>query len=153
MVTGVNNLVNKLTDLTTSLDTKVYKIIKSNSQVIIDDAKQGVNVVTGNLRNSIGFIERNKRYKNNVIIGTRNYGGWNGKGYHAHLLEFGTKLRFIGEKTIRKGEVDKRAGYRGRLVPGKFAFMHQAFNNNKQAVGTGIITDLKKEISKQLKSK
>jgi HK97 gp10 family phage protein len=151
MVTGLNNIVNKLGKMAISTEGQIYRIIKKNSQPIIDDAKNNINSVTGNLRNSIGFIERNKRYKTNVIIGTRNYGGWNGKGYHAHLLESGTDLRFIEAKVIRKGKVDERAGYRGRLMPGEFAFITPAFSKNKEGVRLGIVTDIKKELEKQLK--
>jgi HK97 gp10 family phage protein len=134
MVKGLNNIVNRLKSLATSNEQQVYTVLKNSAQPIVTDAQSQIPVKTGNLRASVGFIERNKRYKKAVIIGPRTYGGW--KGYHAHLIAKGWKRqRYDGQTTI---------------VPG-IDFMTNAFNRNATSVKNNIEQQLAALLKKQLK--
>jgi len=64
--------------------------------------RRKINVKTGNLRNSIGYIERDNRGKGRAfrLIGARVYGPY--KGFHAHLIEEGTADRTPSRK--KKGK-------------------------------------------------
>lgn len=134
MVTGLNNIVNKLKNSTKGLEAKAYDVIKQSAQPIVSDAQAGITSRTGNLRASIGFVERNKRYKSAVIIGPRTYGSW--KGYHAYLIAGGWKRqRYDGSVTI---------------VPPN-PFLARAFDKNKTTVKTSIEKGLSELITKQIK--
>jgi len=134
MVSGLQNIISKLKALTTSQEAKVNAIVKNAAQPIINDAQSQINSRTGNLRASIGFIERNKRYKSVVIIGPRTYGGW--KGQHAYLIAGGwQRLKHDGSTTT---------------VPGN-DFMAKAFNQNATSVKNSIEQQLTALLKKQLK--
>lgn len=134
MVTGLNNIVNKLKNSTKGLEARAYDAIKKSAQPIVNDAQAAINSRTGNLRASIGFIERNKRYKSAVIIGPRTYGSW--KGYHAYLIAGGWKRqRYDGTVTI---------------VPPN-PFLSRAFDKNQASVKANIQKELSALISKQFK--
>ncbi|MGA0081569.1 MAG: HK97 gp10 family phage protein [Ilumatobacteraceae bacterium] len=121
-------------------------IMEKASLPLITDAQRRVNVVTGNLRNAIGFVKR-KKSNNVVIVGVRNYGAWNAKGYHAHLLEYGTRPN---RKTKGKGRY--RAGAkRGGLNPGQFAFMHPAYEANRSTMQTTIFAGVRKLLENKIK--
>ena len=69
-------------------------LLKS-AKPIVAQAKSNVNVKTGNLRKSIGAKKAEKRIERRgdikVVIGARRQGK-KFKGYHAHLVELGTKF-------------------------------------------------------------
>lgn len=83
----------------------VDKALLKSGKPIVQGAKSNVNVFTGNLKKSIGALKgKTKKFKvgnRTVLIGGR-VGGRH-KGYHAHLLEFGTKKSrrrpFLGPAT------------------------------------------------------
>ena len=113
---------------------------------LVADAQRRVNVVTGNLRNAIGLIKRRK-VPNVVIVGVRNYGAWNAKGYHAHMIEYGTKRN---RKTLGKGQY--RAGAkRGGIKPGQFAFMQPAFAANQSKIQMDVFNGIRNLIQNKLK--
>lgn len=68
-------------------------VIERNSEQFITLAKQNIQDDTGNLSRSVGFINKNAKYKFSAVrlIGARVYGGY--KGYHAYIYEHGTKER------------------------------------------------------------
>ena len=134
MVTGVNKVVNKFKELVKTQDSKVYDAIKKASQPIITDAQSQINSRTGNLRASIGFIERSKRYKKAAIIGPRTYGNW--RGFHAYL--------------IAKGWERKRVDGGLTVVPGN-DFMGKAFNKNQSTVKQNLEKELSNLIKQQIK--
>jgi len=129
-----------------SLDgSEITAIMEQAAAPTIADAQRRVNVVTGNLRNAIDLIKRRK-VPNVVIIGVRNYGAWNAKGYHAHLLEYGTRPK---RKTKGKGRYQAGAN-RGGLELGKFAFMHPAFQANRARMQNEIFTGIRTLIQNKL---
>ena len=134
MVKGLDNIINRFKSLASSNQKQVYSILRDSAQPIVTDAQSLIPVKTGNLRTSVGFIERNKRYKKAVIIGPRTYGGW--KGYHAHLIAKGwQRQRYDGGVTT---------------VPGN-DFMTKAFNQNATSVKNNIEQQLSLLLKKQLK--
>ena len=136
MVKGLDNIVNRFKNATKGLEAQAYDVLKSSAAPIVSDAQQQINSRTGNLRASIGFIERNKRYKKAAMIGPRTYGTW--KGYHAYLIAGGWKRqRYDGGVTV---------------VPG-VPFMQRAFDRNQAKVKQSITTGLNKLISNKLKTK
>jgi len=68
-------------------------VIERNAKEFINIAQNNVQDDTGNLSRSIGFIEKNTRYRFAAVrlIGARVYGGF--KGYHAYIYEHGTQQR------------------------------------------------------------
>ena len=155
LVEGTAELIAAMTALDFSRRNELYEGLKKAAQPIVDSAQSKVNVRTGNLRASIGFIERRKKayYKSVVLIGARSYGGW--KGNHAHLVEFGTLPRQLKNIKMRGKNPDPEAGYRGFVAPGKFAFMEPAFKQNEPIVRANIDklikTMFKKELGKYTK--
>ena len=134
MVEGLKNIARKFKQVTTSQEAQIYSIMRKAAEPIVTSAQSRVNSRTGNLRASIGFIERNRRYKNMVLIGPRTYGGW--KGQHAYLVGKGFKIeRYDGGVTI---------------VPGN-NFMGYALAQNAEAVKAQIEKDVFKLIEQQIK--
>ena len=68
-------------------------VIEKNSKEFITLAQNNVQDDTGNLSRSIGFIDKNPRFRFAAVrlIGARVYGGY--KGYHAYIYEHGTQKR------------------------------------------------------------
>lgn len=68
-------------------------VIERNAEQFIILAKQNIQDDTGNLSRSVGFIDKNPKYRFSAVrlIGARVYGGY--KGYHAYIYEHGTKER------------------------------------------------------------
>ena len=89
---------------------------------------------TGNLRKSIGYdVYKNKA---GVIVGARNKNGY--KGYHANLIEFGTKNRYYKSKT---GKIHETGSIKQKL------FLRTAFESNRPS-----LNDIEKVISDVLKN-
>lgn len=133
MVKGFDKIAAKLRNLANPIGAEVYRVIKESGQPIITDAQSSINSRTGNLRNSIGFIERSKKYTKVGIIGPRTYGSW--KGYHAHLIAKGwERKRYDGGLTV---------------VPGN-DFMAKAFNTNKTQVEQKMLKGLQDILKKQI---
>jgi hypothetical protein len=68
-------------------------VIEKNSKEFINIAQSNIQDDTGNLSRSIGFIDKNPRFRFAAVrlIGARVYGGY--KGYHAYIYEHGTQQR------------------------------------------------------------
>lgn len=68
-------------------------VIERNAEQFITIAKQNIRDDTGNLSRSVGFINKNAKYKFSAVrlIGARVYGGF--RGYHAYIYEHGTAER------------------------------------------------------------
>jgi len=150
-VEGTASIIQKLRSLNFSGSNELYEGLKQASQPIIDSAQSKINVRTGNLRASIGFIERRKTayYKNVVLIGPRTYNRW--AGYHAHLVEYGTVKRSIKETKLRGENPDPEFGNRGAVTPGKFAFMEPAFRETEPIVRNNINQLIKRLFDKRIK--
>ncbi|MGA0081589.1 MAG: HK97 gp10 family phage protein [Candidatus Puniceispirillaceae bacterium] len=140
-------LAKKLEQAGKSLEgSEITSVMEKATAPLVADAQRRVNVVTGNLRNSIGLIKRRK-VPNVVIVGVRNYGAWNAKGYHAHMIEYGTKRN---RKTLGKGQY--RAGAkRGGVKPGQFAFMQPAFAANQSKIQMDVFNGIRNLIQNKLK--
>ena len=95
MIVGMKELDIKLKGLSLTLSHRmVGSAIFKAAKPMEDTAKSLINVKTGNLRNSIGRVRTPLRKANTigeVKVGPRVGGKY--KGYHGHLVEFGTKNR------------------------------------------------------------
>jgi hypothetical protein len=113
------------------------QFIEQAGKVFIALAKSKIKVKTGNLRNSIGFIQRDKSGygKPFRLIGARVYGEF--KGYHAHLIEEGTTDR---SKERKKNVTANGTKYAPNVGPAK-PFMRPAFEQGK-TIYTQILTKL-----------
>lgn len=118
-------------------DAIMGQFIEQAGKVFIALAKSKIRTKTGNLRESIGFIERDKSGygKPMRLIGARIYGPY--KGYHAHLIEEGTADR---SKERKKSTTATGAKYAPNVGPAR-PFMRPAFEQGK-TIYTQIITKL-----------
>jgi HK97 gp10 family phage protein len=102
--------------------------------------------VTGETTKSIGIIANRKN--NSITVGPRRGNGF--KGYHAHLLEYGTAPHIIKAKAA--GGLLHWAGGAATQVqhPGSAAqpFMRPAFD----ATGTGIVESIKDQCREIIES-
>lgn len=118
------------------------QFIEQAGRIFITLAKAKINVKAGNLRNSIGFIERDNRGKGRAfrLIGARVYGPY--KGFHAHLIEEGTADRTASRKKKTSASGEKYAKNIGPAKP----FMRPAFESGKnlyiQAMNKLVTTHL-----------
>lgn len=97
-ITGIKELQKKMEELEKATQKKVLRSISRKSlNIYVKEARQNAPVDSGNLKKSIGneSAKRTGREKVAIVAGPRRKKGSNtGKGYHAHLLEFGTaKMR------------------------------------------------------------
>jgi hypothetical protein len=106
-------------------------VIERNSEQFIISAKQNIQDDTGNLSRSIGFINKNAKYKFSAVrlIGARVYGGY--RGYHAYIYEQGTAER----KT-------KTGASKGKMPASNY--MRRAFDSHSPA----FIANTEREIVK-----
>ena len=113
------------------------QFIEQAGKVFIALAKSKIRTKTGNLRESIGFIQRDKSGYGKAmrLIGARVYGPY--KGYHAHLIEEGTADRSKERKKTVTATGDKYAPNVGPARP----FMRPAFEQG-QSIYTQILTKL-----------
>jgi hypothetical protein len=124
------------------------QFIEQAGRIFITLAKAKINVKTGNLRNSIGFIERDNRGKGRAfrLIGARVYGPY--KGFHAHLIEEGTADRTPSRK---KKTSASGAKYGKNIGPAK-PFMRPAFESGKnlyiQAMNKLVTTHLADKVKR-----
>lgn len=118
-------------------DAIMGQFIEQAGKVFIALAKSKIRTKTGNLRESIGFIQRDKSGygKPMRLIGARIYGPY--KGYHAHLIEEGTADR---SKERKKSTTATGAKYAPNIGPAR-PFMRPAFEQGK-TIYTQIITKL-----------
>lgn len=113
------------------------QFIEQAGKVFIAIAKSKIRTKTGNLRESIGYIERDKSGYGKAMrmIGARAYGPY--KGFHAHLIEEGTSDRSKERKKTTNAKGEKYKPNVGTARP----FMRPAFEAGK-VVYTQIITKL-----------
>lgn len=113
------------------------QFIEQAGKVFIALAKSKIRTKTGNLRESIGFIQRDKSGYGKAmrLIGARVYGPY--KGYHAHLIEEGTADRSKERKKTVTATGEKYAPNIGPARP----FMRPAFEQG-QSIYTQILTKL-----------
>lgn len=121
------------------------QFIEQAGRIFITLAKAKINVKTGNLRNSIGFIERDNRGKGRAfrLIGARVYGPY--KGFHAHLIEEGTADR----TPMRKKKTTASGEKHGKNIGPARPFMRPAFDAGKNL----YIEAMNRLVSKYLEEK
>lgn len=135
---GMPEVVESLKRMGVDLESdEMQKMIKRESQPIIDTARILAPSDTGNMRDSIGFITRmDKNNKTKALIGLR--GEWYNH-YLGVMHEFGTVAR-IQEKTGRyTGIIEARP------------FMRPALDQNADRVTDGIINGVDKILAKLAK--
>lgn len=133
-------------------NTELNKLLRMRGQVMIDEAQNilqsGGHVLSGNLVDSIGFIERKGgRRLSRVIIGPRYYGGY--KGQLAHIIEYGSagaeRFRFLGNKKMRLTNKSVKAKLLAKASTGvlpAMPFMRPAFERHKQQVMDALVKDI-----------
>lgn len=121
------------------------QFIEQAGRIFITLAKAKISVKTGNLRNSIGFIERDNRGKGRAfrLIGARVYGPY--KGFHAHLIEEGTADR----TPMRKKKTTASGEKHGKNIGPAKPFMRPAFESGKNL----YIEAMKRLVTKHLEEK
>lgn len=128
-IQGLDKLVNSMKDAAKLLSQdELKKIVRTESQVIIETARS--RAPSEDIKNSIGFIEKNEnKFNKTVLIGPRYYGSW--RGQLAHTFEFGTAPRYT-----------KDGAYRGYITARPF--MRPALD----AHGSNIVTNVQKKVIK-----
>lgn len=106
-ITGDKELDRILKDLGKNAlkDADIKRGLKKIAKPIIKDIKSNINNVTKNLSKSIGIIRgiKHKKGRPIILIGPRYYGSF--QGYHAHLVEVGSKeydVRYEGQKLVER---------------------------------------------------
>ena len=106
-ITGDKELDRILKDLSKNAlkDADIKRGLKKLAKPFINDIRENINIVTKNLWRSIGIIKgiKHKKGRPIILIGPRYYGNF--MGYHAHLVEVGSKeydVRYEGQKFIEK---------------------------------------------------
>jgi hypothetical protein len=138
---------NKLSDILGNLSENVKNLIlektlKKTGGEIIKKAEDKVwnHQRTGKLYRSIGMIVEKVNNDKQIVIGARTKGQF--KGYHAHLLEDGTKERsYITKKGNRKSV--------GKVKGIKFWF--KTFEENDNLYIQNLQNNIIKEMEKLLK--
>lgn len=130
-----NELLQLPEELLEQLSEEVFERLGSDiSRDALSNLNSSIKDKTGNLRKSIGYsVYKNKA---GVIVGARNKNGY--KGYHANLIEFGTKNRWYKSK---KGKIHELGAIKPKL------FLRTAFESNKPT-----LNDIEKVISDVLKN-
>lgn len=110
---------------------------------VIDQAKANVHVHTGNLRKSIGMLTLRNEIA--VIVGARKGRGY--KGFHGHLVEDGTRDRYV--KTWRGKDLKKKR-YTGRMnSSGSYAnYFERAIDSKGEGVMKTLGTEWYKSIER-----
>lgn len=141
VVTGMKELDNMLRQMTPELNNRILGAANAESaKPLIKEAKSLVPKKTGTLEKSIGAIKVSKRKATEigmVKVGPRRGGRY--RGYHGHLVEFGTGPRKPG---------GWYAGFRNprSTVMPAHPFMRPAFERTK----TQIISTQKQSVAVKL---
>ena len=122
-------------------------------------AQNNINNKSGTLSESIGVYkdkaaQEKKGRSFGAFVGPRIFGKW--KGYHGHLVEFGTKERIFAKPRIirlRRGGnfIFVKVKGTGRTRPQKY--MIKGWTAGKSFALKSLNSDIKKNIKKSLKSK
>jgi HK97 gp10 family phage protein len=128
-IEGLDKFVNSIKEASKLLSQEeLKKIVRKESEVIIKTAQS--KAPTTDIKNSIGFIEKNEnKFTKTVLIGPRYYGGF--KGQLAHTFEYGTAPRYT-----------KDGAYRGFITARPF--MRPALD----AHSSNIVTNVAKKVIK-----
>lgn len=155
-------LSDSLGELSNQISTEeLNKMLRRAAMVFVQAAQNklisGGHVLSGNLVDSIGIIERKKGRKlNRVSVGPRYYGGF--KGQIAHIVEFGSymsgeRFRSIGNKhglTNRKLKQRLLKQASTGVMPAS-PFMRPAFDENKDQVMKQLTDDITELIMEKAK--
>jgi HK97 gp10 family phage protein len=112
MITGLQEVLKALSEAGKAItDLEVKKIVRDEAQAIINTAQS--KAPSQDIRESIGFIERNEnKFTKTVLIGPRYYGGH--RGQLSHTFEYGTRQRFTKDGQDR-GFIEARPFMRPAL--------------------------------------
>jgi HK97 gp10 family phage protein len=99
MIEGLDKVLRALEEVGKSItDQDVKKIVRDEAMPMINTAQ--ANAPSQDIKNSIGFIEKNEnKFTKTVLIGPRYYGGF--RGQLAHTFEYGTTERFTKDGKAR----------------------------------------------------
>lgn len=129
MIEGLDKVLTALREAGKAItDQQVKKIVREEALPMINTAQS--KAPSQDIKNSIGFIERNEnKFTKTVLIGPRYYGGF--RGQLAHTFEYGTVERFT-----------KDGKARGMIIARPF--MRPALDQHK----TNIVTNVPERIIK-----
>jgi HK97 gp10 family phage protein len=141
---GIKEIEQVLAGLPDKFGQKVVEeVLVKSSKILVNQIKQNASHsdVTGNLRKSIGIIKSKEAgLTKRITIGPRRHGPY--KGYHAHLLEYGTVTRRAEKAKVLAGH----GIFFGKQVEGVTAqpFMRPAYD--------ACIGNVQDEIAKEFRS-
>jgi HK97 gp10 family phage protein len=136
MIEGLDKLIKELETAGKELtQEEVKKIVRNESEVLINTAR--TNAPTTDIKNAIGFIEKNEaKFTKTVLIGPRYYGSY--KGQLAHTFEYGTAPRYT-----------KDGKYRGHITARPF--MRPAFDTHAKNIVTNVKNRIFKLVTEKIK--
>lgn len=149
----LNILEDFFQQLSTADQAKIFKAgFRKAAEPLVKTAQANVKVFTGNLRRSIG-TKTNIPGDIGVLIGARTYGQY--KGYHGHLIESGTELRYRKKRgsAVREfaakvfgGSYRRGTGATGAIAPRRF--FEKAWNATQEQVYGEIENEWYNQIDK-----
>lgn len=126
-----------------------HKLMQEGNRVaakpMVERAKQLVSKDTDTLEESIGIVKvpiKRAQVIGEINLGPRRRGKY--RGFHGHLVEFGTKPRVL------KGRGKYPAGTKRGTMPAK-PFMRPAFNQTRQQVLDSITKSTAKRVVSRMK--
>ena len=132
-ITGDKELDRLLRDLGDKAlkDSVIKRGLKEIAKPIIADIRSNIHDVSKNLSRSVGVLRKIKSKKGRpfIMIGPRYYGNF--KGYHAHLVEVGSKVY----------DVEYEAQHN----------IERAYNKNKTQALNKLNSVIMKQLNKKLK--
>lgn len=152
---GGKQLNDQLNKLAQSLGSKeVQDSLVKGAKPLIEQAKANVasHKDSGDLENSIGPIIGRGENVGTVTVGPRRGKGKNAKGWHAHLLEYGTAPHLI--KAVNKKALKLAEGFAASVShPGTPAspFMRPAWDAKHSEVEKEIAKSLKDALKEDFK--
>lgn len=158
-ITWLSDQLGELSNLITREE--LDAILRKAAVVFVEAAQNklisGGHVLSGDLVDSVGIIERKKGRKlSRVIVGPRYYGGY--KGQIAHIVEYGS---YISGERFRS--IANKAGLTNRKIKQRLLkqastgvmpaapFMRPAFDENKQKVMDFVTKEITKLIIEKAK--
>lgn len=138
MTTGIKEVREALRALPKALNERVWSDINfDRSKIIVNRAKLNApEGPRGDLVDSIGSVRLKRKGLGTVWTGPRRRGGK--KGFHGHLVEYGTRQR----KT-------KKGANRG-IMP-KNPFMRRTFNQTAPEVEKALVTSVSRVLTRTYK--
>ena len=143
-ITGLDALNATLKKLPPTIKGPVLRqALRKGAQLILRDAKSRVPKGTGGLKRALTTIVKEDKSGNIYVT----IGANMPDGAHAHLVEFGTKERFVNFASGRSGAISIGGGGSRGSMPTQ-PFLRPAFDSQRDAVMGVIAAELDRAIAK-----